>query len=59
MSSPKPVDKLVQDISRLLEKHEVHNELLAVELAIFMVQREKTAMKKVHTSDMNAIQNAK
>lgn len=48
MSKPKGLQELASNLNTLLEKHEVHNEMLAIELAIFVLQREKTVIKARH-----------
>ena len=41
-------EELPNQINTLLEKHEVHNKVLAYELAILVLQREKTVLKQGH-----------
>lgn len=55
MSKARPPEQLVSEISTLLEKHEIHNEILAIELAILVLRREKTEIKRSYRGEINRL----
>lgn len=48
-------EQLVKQISKLLEKHEVHNEVLAIELSIIILQRERTELNRALHNNINLL----
>lgn len=48
MSKEKTSERLLSEIAKLLDKHEIDNEVLVCELAIIILKREKTSLKQGH-----------
>lgn len=57
MFKPETTTELTEHIKRLLEKHEVHNEVLAIELALLVTRREKTQIKRGYRTAMDILRN--
>lgn len=55
MSKPQTEIDLMTHLSVMLQKHEVHNEKLVIELAIFVLQREKSALKQSHRNHTDSL----